>query len=168
VAQPIQKIVIVGGGTAGWMAAAALSKYLQDRNVTIQLIESDEIGTIGVGEATVPGITRLNQTLEIKELDFIHATHATFKLGIEFKDWYKKGDSFFHPFADYGTSIGGKRFYDCWLQAHRAGYSAKLEDFCFSTQMAKQNRFAQPDVQATTSPVKELELPLNIFCHLLL
>jgi tryptophan halogenase len=148
--QAIQKIVIVGGGTAGWMAAAMLSQYFKNKSVSIELIESDEIGTVGVGEATVPGIARLNQMLQIKELDFIRATQATFKLGIEFKDWYKKDDSFFHPFADYGTSIGGKSFYACWLKAHKAGYQGRLEEFCFSTQLARQNRFAQPDIQTTT------------------
>jgi len=144
----IHKITIVGGGTAGWMAAAALSKYFKDKQ--IRLIESSEIGTVGVGEATVPGIRRFNHFLGIKEIDFIKATQATFKLGIEFKDWYKKGESFFHPFADYGMTISGNSFYQCWLAMHKNGYDAALAEFCLSTQMAMQNRFAQPDNESET------------------
>ena len=147
---PIKKIVIVGGGTAGWMAAAALSEHFKGRPLEIALIESDDIGTVGVGEATVPAIRLFNFQLKIAELDFIKATQATFKLGIEFKDWYRQGSSFFHPFADYGAPLGGHDFYQCWLSLHKSGYSARLDEFCLATQMARQNRFAQPDDQATT------------------
>jgi tryptophan halogenase len=146
--QQIQKIVIVGGGTAGWMAAAALSKFLKGKSVDIKLIESDEIGTVGVGEATVPGIKQFNQQLEIKETEFIKATQATFKLGIEFKDWYKKGHAFFHPFADYGTPISGESFFQCWLSAHKQGYTGALEEFCLATQLAAKDRFALPDFES--------------------
>lgn len=146
--QAIQKIVIVGGGTAGWMAAAALSQYFKGKPIAITLIESDDIGTVGVGEATVPAIRLFNQQLEIKETDFIKATQATFKLGIEFKDWYKKDHSFFHPFADYGMPINGETFYQCWLTLHKQGYSADLEEFCLATQMAAEGRFALPDLDS--------------------
>lgn len=146
--QTIQKVVIVGGGTAGWMAAAALSQYFKAQSIDIKLIESDDIGTVGVGEATVPAIRLFNQQLEIKETDFIKATQATFKLGIEFKDWYKKGHSFFHPFADYGMPINGETFYQCWLALHKQGYSADLEDFCLAAKMAAEGRFALPDLDS--------------------
>ncbi|GGY73539.1 tryptophan halogenase [Cellvibrio zantedeschiae] len=146
-AKPIEKIVIVGGGTAGWMAASALSQYLKDKPVSVQLVESDVIGTVGVGEATVPGIKYFNRQLGIGERDFINATQATFKLGIEFKDWYTKGSSFFHPFADYGMPINGQSFYQHWLQLHKNGYEGALESFCLSTQMALENRFSLPDAE---------------------
>lgn len=149
-AQPIQKIVIVGGGTAGWMAAAALSKFLEGRPTKIHLIESDAIGTVGVGEATVPGIKYFNRQLGIAEHDFMRATQATFKLGIEFKDWYTEGSSFFHPFADYGMPINGQSFYQHWLASHKAGYSGALESFCLSTQLALKGRFAMPDPEPVT------------------
>ncbi len=149
-AQPIQKIVIVGGGTAGWMAAAALSKFLDGKQVSVRLVESDAIGTVGVGEATVPGIKYFNRQLGVAEHDFMRATQATFKLGIEFKDWYTEGDSFFHPFADYGVPINGTSFYQHWLSLHKTGYSGKLESFCLSTQLALKNRFAMPDPEPVT------------------
>jgi tryptophan 7-halogenase len=145
--RPVKKIIIVGGGTAGWMAAASLSKQFAGKPVTIQLIESDAIGTVGVGEATVPGIRSYIKELDIRELEFIKATNATFKLGIEFKDWYKTGHSFFHPFAGYGAPIADLDFYQCWLQLHHNGYRYDLEDFCLGTQLARQNRFAQPDIE---------------------
>src|SRR5690606_1305809 len=111
--------------TAGWMAAAALSeKYRENCNkglLDIRLIESSHIGTVGVGEATVPGILQLHQHLGISERDFIRATGATFKLGIEFRDWYKQGHSFFHPFAAFGADIEKQEFYQCWLRMHKEG-----------------------------------------------
>lgn len=148
--QPITKILIVGGGTAGWMAAAALSQHFAGKAVTIRLIESDEIGSVGVGEATVPGIHEFMRSLDISELEFIKSTQATFKLGIEFKHWRKQGHSFFHPFADYGLPLEGIDFYQCWLKLHKEGRHFDLEDFCLATQMAKQNKFAQPDYDFET------------------
>lgn len=147
---PIQKIVIVGGGTAGWMAAAALSKFHEGKPISIRLIESDAIGTVGVGEATVPGIKYFNRQLGVTEHDFMRATQATFKLGIEFKDWYTQGSSFFHPFADYGMPINGQSFYQHWLLLQKKGYSAPLESFCLSTQLAQQNKFSMPDPEPVT------------------
>lgn len=147
----VKKIVILGGGTAGWMAAAALSERYKQYELAIELIESDQIGTVGVGEATVPGIIKFHQHLGIGEREFIRATGATFKLGIEFKDWYKKNHSFFHPFAAFGTSIAGEDFYQCWLKLKKEGLNYSLEDFCLAISMAKQNKFAQPDDDATTS-----------------
>jgi len=148
-AQPVKKIVIVGGGTAGWMAAAMLSNQLKNR-VCIQLIESEAIGTVGVGEATVPGLRVFVRELNVSEFDFMKATNATFKLGIEFKDWYTPGHSFYHPFAGYGAPVGGVDFYQCWLQLRKSGYDFNLEDFSLCTQLAKQNRFAQPDLESDT------------------
>jgi len=148
-ATPIKHITIVGGGTAGWMAAAVLSHHYRNQPLKIQLVESEQIGTVGVGEATVPGIIRMNQYLGIQERDFIAATGATFKLGIEFADWHKPGESFFHPFADFGAPIGGLPFFPCWLKLHKLGRAAPLEDYCLSAAMAKAGRFAQTDENAT-------------------
>lgn len=146
----VKKIIILGGGTAGWMAAAALSERYRDKELVIQLIESPDISTVGVGEATVPGIIQLHQALKISEREFVKATGATFKLGIEFKDWYKPGTSFFHPFAAFGTNIAGKSFYQCWLKLHLNGFQHSLEDFCLAAKMARAGRFAQPDDNATS------------------
>lgn len=115
------KIVILGGGTAGWMAAAALANYLKNTDFSITLIESSEIGTVGVGEATLPEIRVFNKSLGINEQEFIRATQATYKLGIQFNDWREDGSQFFHPFADYGAPINGMSFYQCWLRSKREG-----------------------------------------------
>ncbi|MBB3062517.1 tryptophan 7-halogenase [Microbulbifer rhizosphaerae] len=136
----IQNITIVGGGTAGWMAAAVLVHHYREHPLRIQLVESEQIGTVGVGEATVPGVIRLNQYLGIKESDFIAATGATFKLGIEFADWYKPGESFFHPFADFGAPVGKLPFFPCWLKLHKLGRAAPLEDYCLSAAMSEDGR----------------------------
>ncbi|MBT4994884.1 MAG: tryptophan halogenase, partial [Hellea sp.] len=96
----IQNIVIVGGGSAGWMTAAALSSMLSPDNVNITLIESEQIGTVGVGEATIPDMLNFNAMLGINEAEFLKATDGTFKLGIEFNNWGQIGDSYFHPFGN--------------------------------------------------------------------
>jgi tryptophan halogenase len=146
----IKKIVILGGGTSGWMAAATLSERYKDTSLKIELVESDQIASVGVGEATVPGIIRLHQHLGISEREFIAATGATFKLGIEFKDWYRQGTSFFHPFAAFGVPLAGQAFYQCWLKLQQAGERYSLEDFCLAIELARQGKFAQPDDDATT------------------
>ena len=103
----IKTIAIVGGGTAGWMTAAALSRVLQPQNVKVILVESAQIGTVGVGEATLPDIANFNRMLGINESTFLKATKATFKLGIKFKDWGRIGDSYFHPFGAHGVDMNG-------------------------------------------------------------
>ena len=142
--QILRDFVILGGGTAGWMAAAALANYLKNTECKITVVESSELGTVGVGEATLPGIRDFNAALGIDEIEFIRATQATFKLGIEFNDWREPGSRFFHPFADYGASIEGHDFYHCWLRMQKNGMDTSLEDYCFSLQLAQQGRFAQP------------------------
>lgn len=145
--QPIRRIVIVGGGTAGWMTAAPLALMLGDgtsqpREIT--LIESPEIGTIGVGEATLPTIRYYNSMLRIPGDDFIARTQATFKLGIEFKDWGWLGNRFFHGFGDFGPSIVTRSAYQYWLRLKRTGPIEPLADWSTATVMAYANRFQPP------------------------
>lgn len=112
----LNKIVIIGGGTAGWMSACAISRYLGPTGCNIVLVESEEIGTIGVGEATIPPITKFISSLGISNADMISATGATFKLGIKFNGWARDGDSYLHPFGSFGGPIDGVRFENLFLR----------------------------------------------------
>ena len=140
----IAKIIIAGGGTAGWMTAAALGHVFRGTAMTIDLIESEEIGTVGVGEATIPEILKFNAMLGIDEADFMRATKATFKLGIEFDGWKKEGERYFHPFGVYGTDMEGISFHHFWLKARAEGNDIPLEDFCLAWQAGIRGRFAHP------------------------
>lgn len=119
------RIVIVGGGTAGWMTAAALGHFLE-RGFSVRLIESDAIGTIGVGEATIPQIRMFNQALGLDEDRFIRATQATFKLGVQFVDWLRVGESYMHAFGDVGRDVGLCAFQHYWSRAQRLGFARPL------------------------------------------
>jgi tryptophan halogenase len=138
--QAVQRVVIVGGGTAGWMAAAVLSSSLAAENVSVCVIESSEIGTVGVGEATIPPILQLNAMLGIDEEDLIRKTQATYKLGIEFRDWGALGDTYFHPFGSCGSDMGGVQFHHHWL---RTGEGA-LSDYSLPTLAAYAGKFGRP------------------------
>lgn len=140
----IRKIVIAGGGSAGWMAAAALSKLLQGRVAEIELIESSEIGVIGVGEATLPTIRFFNHTLGLEEADFVRRTQATFKLGIEFRDWAGPGTSFFHGFSDFGPAIQRVSAHQTWMKVRAEGDAGSYQDFSIATVAARHGRFAPP------------------------
>ena len=143
----LRRIVIVGGGTAGWMAAAPLALRLGQGAgppCEVVLVESPDIGTIGVGEATLPTIRFYNRSLGIDEADFVRRTQATFKLGIEFRDWGRLGHRFFHGFGDFGPPIDNRPSFTHWLRLSRAGGMASYEDWSVATVMARANRFTPP------------------------
>jgi tryptophan halogenase len=141
---PLKSIVIVGGGSAGWMTAAALSDAV-GQACTITLIESEAIGTVGVGEATIPPIRHFNRRLGIDEATFVRETQGSFKLGIQFVDWGKLGHSYFHPFGQYGAEFDSVPFYHHWMREYLAGRVAgPIDDFSMCWAMAKAGKFAHP------------------------
>ena len=139
-----RQVVIVGGGTAGWMSAALLAKITQGKLGDITLVESEEIGTIGVGEATIPAIKRFNRLLEIHERDFVRQTQASFKLGIEFVNWGRLGTRYFHPFGQIGDPIGRTAFHQFLTRRRLAGETESFEDYSLNAAAAKLNHFATP------------------------
>ena len=141
----LKKIVIVGGGTAGWMTAAALSHRFKNNKFTqIFLIESETIGTVGVGEATVPAIREFLKKLGISEADFIKRTNATFKLAIEFDGWKQANESFLHPFSDHGLPLAGVPFLSAWTKLIQNGDGLPIDEFNLGSQLAAQGRFSIP------------------------
>ena len=153
--QPVRTIVIVGGGTAGWMTAAGLAKVLEGK-CAIRLVESDEIGIIGVGEATIPHIGEFNRALEIDEDAFMRATQATFKLGIEFVNWGAIGDRYIHGFGFVGQATQALPFHHFWLRMHRAGRAAPLEAYSINTAAPQQAKFMRARKDMPGSPVADI------------
>ena len=137
----IKKVVIAGGGTAGWMAAAAVSKLL-GTVVDITLVESDQIGTIGVGEATIPPLTIFHRQLDIKEQDFMAATQATFKLGISFENWRNVDEDYIHSFGVTGRDHWSAGFQHFWLKDRERGSTIPFGDYCLELVAAQKNKFA--------------------------
>ncbi len=140
----IRRIVIVGGGSAGWMAAASLSRLIGRAVDEVVLVESSAIGTVGVGEATLPTIRQFNQAQGIDEIDFMRATQATFKLGIEFCDWQRPGHTFFHGFGDFGPAIEGVAPHQLWLATRDAGDEDGYERQSITSIAARLGTFAPP------------------------
>lgn len=137
----IRRIVIVGGGTAGWMTAAALIKILGRDYADITLVESDDIGTVGVGEATIPQIATFNRMLGLDENEFVRATQGTFKLGIEFVNWGQVGHRYFHPFGPFGVDMEGVSFHAFWLKAKAAGAPHPITDYSLQAVASRDNKF---------------------------
>jgi tryptophan 7-halogenase len=146
----IRRVVILGGGTAGWMTAAALAKVNSPPQFTLTLIESDDIGTIGVGEATIPTIHWFNRLVELSEADLVRETRATYKLGIEFVDWNGGGSRYFHPFGRYGSPHDGSMFFHRWIRANLAGEARPHPHYSLSTQAALAGKFAPPSSDASS------------------
>lgn len=149
----IREVVIVGGGTAGWMAAAALSRFLNNGYTRVTLIESEEIGTIGVGEATIPPLIAFNSLLGINENEFVKATQATFKLGIEFVNWGGVGDRYFHPFGSMGQDLQGLPFHQLYLRERTRRPMPDITDWAMTWAAASRGKFARPG--------REAQFPLN-------
>nr|AGU11731.1 Tryptophan halogenase [uncultured organism] len=145
----IRQVVIVGGGTAGWMAAAALVKHFVATDLRITLVESSDIGTIGVGEATIPTIRRFYAKLGLTDQAVMEATSATVKLGIQFKDWRRPGESFIHPFGLYGQNMGEVAFHHLWLRRRQQGDDTPLERYSLGASLAEQGRMALPPRDAS-------------------
>lgn len=155
--EPIRKIVIVGGGTAGWMAAAAMSRIIGAMpGLSITLVESEAIGTVGVGEATIPQIVQFNRLLGIDEAEFVRETRATYKLGIEFVDWLRLGHRYVHPFGSYGIDMLGIEFQHFWLRARALGNRDELDAFSIAAMAGKAGRMAWPRPDQPNSPLSRL------------
>ena len=138
---PVRRVVIAGGGTAGWMVAACLSKVL-GKALDIRLVESDEIGTVGVGEATIPTLLTFHQLLDINEQEFMAATQATFKLGISFEGWRDQGQDYIHSFGLTGQDHWTAGFQHFWLKGRARQLAGDYGDYCLELKAAQQNRFA--------------------------
>jgi tryptophan halogenase len=151
----LQHIVIAGGGTAGWMTAAALSKVLRGR-IAITLVESEEIGTVGVGEATIPMIQLFNRVLEIDEDEFMRETQGSFKLGIEFVNWGRLGSRYMHAFGRFGQDLWTVPFYQYWLKMHQAGQAPELGEYAITRVAAYQNKFMRPPSDVQNSPLNDI------------
>ena len=151
----LKKILIVGGGTAGWMAAAVLL-VSGAKKYQIELIESDEISTVGVGEATIPSILTFNTALGVNEDEFMRQTQATFKLGIQFRNWGAKGDSYIHSFGTMGRDMPLVDFYHYWLKMHQAGKVGRLDDYCINLLACEQNKFARTNGSDPNSPMADI------------
>lgn len=143
-ADAITQLVIAGGGSAGWMTAAMLASQLQG-NVRITLVESDDIGTIGVGEATIPPIKRFNTMLGIDENEFLARCNGSIKLGIQFENWGAIGDRYFHQFGRFGTDFDYIPFPYFYLKAQSDGLNLPIEEFSAAWQLAKRNKFVPPN-----------------------
>ncbi|MDP5280312.1 tryptophan 7-halogenase [Sphingomonas sp. DG1-23] len=151
----IRNIVIVGGGTAGWMSAATFARILGPDYAQVTLIESDDIGIIGVGEATIPQMATFNRMLGIDENAFMRATRGSFKLGIQFVDWGRQGHTYFHPFGKYGVDMKGVSFHAFFLRLHQMGEAPDVDAWSLQATASRSNKFMRP-IDAGNSPLSEI------------
>lgn len=153
--QKLKHIVIVGGGTAGWMTAATFGRFLTNDFCKVTLIESEDIGTVGVGEATIPQLQVFNRTLSIDEDDFLAKTQGTFKLGIEFVNWSALGDRYIHGFGPVGRDMESLPFYHYWLKLRQQGKVGPIEEYSINSSSCWENKFMKP-VDAGNSPLSDI------------
>jgi tryptophan halogenase len=156
----IKRIAIVGGGTAGWMAASILARALPGTGCVISVIESPDIGTVGVGEATIPPIIDLLKFLNVNEGDFVKHTQSTYKLGIKFTDWTRAGHAYWHPFGAFGAMINLRPFFHAWQKGKASGLSMKFNDFSLCAALGDAGKFRFPDPTAQ-GPVSGLRYALH-------
>ena len=153
---PISQITIIGGGTAGWMTATLISR-LFTRGYKIRLVESEEIGTIGVGEATIPAIKIYNQMAGIDELDLLRETQSTYKLGIEFVGWREPGHSYIHGFGNIGQDLLWLHTHQFWLRAKELGQAGNFDNYALNCAAARRNKMAAPDKRNPNSPLADFD-----------
>lgn len=157
----IRHIAIVGGGTAGWMSAIFLSKIYKNSEAKISLVESADIPSVGVGEATIPSFLSFLRDVGVQDKDLIKAAEGTIKLGIQFEDWCKFGESFFHPFGKIGRKIDGHNFYNVWRKLYDSGKAKPLMSYSPSAAMAEYNKFL-PGQYFPNTPINDSGYALHI------
>ena len=151
----IRSIAIIGGGSAGWMTAATLSKILGTKFASVTVVESDEIGIIGVGEATIPQMATFNRMLGIEEDDFVRRTKGSFKLGIQFVNWGRVGHTYFHPFGAYGLNMEGVSFHAFYLRMRQQGLAPSPDPWSIEATASLHNKFMRP-FDAGNSPLSNI------------
>jgi tryptophan halogenase len=148
----MRKILIVGGGTAGWMTAALFGKLFQGL-YDIEVVESEQIGTVGVGEATIPAIKKYNELVQLDEVEFMKRTNGTFKLGVQFVDWTRPGHSYIHGFGVIGQDWEWLRCHHYWLRANQRGRAKDFALYSINTAAALQNKFMHARPEMAESPI---------------
>lgn len=154
--EPIRRVVIVGGGSAGWMAAAALSRLRQNGVTEVVLVESDEIGIVGVGEATIPPIRNFNALLGLDEDDFLRHTQGSIKLAIQFVDWRRKGHTYLHPFGQFGADMEAVKFHQFWLRLRALGQAPDIDDYSLNAAASNLGRFERTAPPEQVGPLSSL------------